>query len=300
MAESSVGTRGPPDRVAPVRRARSRPPMCYHEAVSDTTHARTPSPERTVWTVPAAARRRRAVQPSRRTPMPGRATSRPPALDRIARPKPGRPGRRRRPDGSRPRSRAGSPLRSRSLVGAAAIVVSAAFSSVTTGLFVVAGSTACSSPTPSRSARRHLRPGGGSCRPRPDGRLGRPGAGRHLAIRMIRGRRAAARRLPRRGLRARSSRPVRARRDRRRVAGGAMTEPGEFRLRRPVEADHARLVGQVDEWWGGRKVHAAPAATVVPALHGHVLGRRGRAGSAGRLRRRVRQPGPSRTRRTST
>jgi ribosomal protein S18 acetylase RimI-like enzyme len=27
-------------------------------------------------------------------------------------------------------------------------------------------------------------------------------------------------------------------------------------LRRPVEADHARLIGQVDEWWGGRKVHA--------------------------------------------
>ena len=56
-----------------------------------------------------------------------------------------------------------------------------------------------------------------------------------------------------------------------------MTEPGEFRLRRPVEADHARLVGQIDEWWGGRKVHAAPAAAVVPALHGHVLGGRGRA-----------------------
>jgi len=34
-----------------------------------------------------------------------------------------------------------------------------------------------------------------------------------------------------------------------------MTEPGEIRLRRPVEADHARLVGQVDEWWSGRKVH---------------------------------------------
>ena len=34
-----------------------------------------------------------------------------------------------------------------------------------------------------------------------------------------------------------------------------MTEPGEIRLRRPVEADHARLVGQIDEWWGGRKMH---------------------------------------------
>jgi len=29
----------------------------------------------------------------------------------------------------------------------------------------------------------------------------------------------------------------------------------EIRLRRPVEADHARLVGHVDEWWGGRKLH---------------------------------------------
>lgn len=29
----------------------------------------------------------------------------------------------------------------------------------------------------------------------------------------------------------------------------------DVRLRRPVEADHALLVGQVDEWWGGRKLH---------------------------------------------
>jgi ribosomal protein S18 acetylase RimI-like enzyme len=27
------------------------------------------------------------------------------------------------------------------------------------------------------------------------------------------------------------------------------------RFRRPVEADHGVLVGRVDEWWGGRKVH---------------------------------------------
>ena len=26
-------------------------------------------------------------------------------------------------------------------------------------------------------------------------------------------------------------------------------------LRRPVEADHPRLIGQVDDWWGGRKIH---------------------------------------------
>jgi ribosomal protein S18 acetylase RimI-like enzyme len=26
-------------------------------------------------------------------------------------------------------------------------------------------------------------------------------------------------------------------------------------LRRPVEADHRRLVGQVNEWWGGRRLH---------------------------------------------
>lgn len=29
----------------------------------------------------------------------------------------------------------------------------------------------------------------------------------------------------------------------------------DIRFRRPVEADHARLIGQVDEWWGGRKIH---------------------------------------------
>ena len=38
-------------------------------------------------------------------------------------------------------------------------------------------------------------------------------------------------------------------------AGRPMTEPDEFRLRRPAEADHARLVGQVDDWWGGRNMH---------------------------------------------
>jgi L-amino acid N-acyltransferase YncA len=29
----------------------------------------------------------------------------------------------------------------------------------------------------------------------------------------------------------------------------------ELRFRRPVEADHPVLVGQVDDWWGGRKMH---------------------------------------------
>jgi len=28
-----------------------------------------------------------------------------------------------------------------------------------------------------------------------------------------------------------------------------------IRLRRPTEADHARLVGRIDEWWGGRRLH---------------------------------------------
>ena len=28
-----------------------------------------------------------------------------------------------------------------------------------------------------------------------------------------------------------------------------------FRLRRPVEADHPILVGRIDDWWGGRKLH---------------------------------------------
>ena len=30
----------------------------------------------------------------------------------------------------------------------------------------------------------------------------------------------------------------------------------DIRFRRPVEADHPRLIGQVDDWWGGRGVHA--------------------------------------------
>jgi GNAT superfamily N-acetyltransferase len=28
-----------------------------------------------------------------------------------------------------------------------------------------------------------------------------------------------------------------------------------LQFRRPSEADHARVIGQVDEWWGGRQVH---------------------------------------------
>lgn len=31
--------------------------------------------------------------------------------------------------------------------------------------------------------------------------------------------------------------------------------PLGIRLRRPVEADHPRLVAVVDEWWGGRRLH---------------------------------------------
>jgi ribosomal protein S18 acetylase RimI-like enzyme len=33
-----------------------------------------------------------------------------------------------------------------------------------------------------------------------------------------------------------------------------MTGDG-IRLRRPVEADHARLIRVVDDWWGGRRLH---------------------------------------------
>ena len=29
----------------------------------------------------------------------------------------------------------------------------------------------------------------------------------------------------------------------------------DLRFRRPVESDHPVLVGQVDDWWGGRKMH---------------------------------------------
>jgi ribosomal protein S18 acetylase RimI-like enzyme len=32
-------------------------------------------------------------------------------------------------------------------------------------------------------------------------------------------------------------------------------EPGQIHFRRPVEGDHARLIGVVDEWWGGRPLH---------------------------------------------
>ena len=28
-----------------------------------------------------------------------------------------------------------------------------------------------------------------------------------------------------------------------------------IRFRRPTDADHVRLVGVVDDWWGGRKIH---------------------------------------------
>ena len=31
--------------------------------------------------------------------------------------------------------------------------------------------------------------------------------------------------------------------------------PLQLRLRRPVEADHPRLVDVVDDWWGGRRLH---------------------------------------------
>lgn len=29
----------------------------------------------------------------------------------------------------------------------------------------------------------------------------------------------------------------------------------EIRFRRPVDADHPRIIGLIDEWWGGRKIH---------------------------------------------
>lgn len=29
----------------------------------------------------------------------------------------------------------------------------------------------------------------------------------------------------------------------------------EILVRRPTEADHPRIVGQIDDWWGGRKLH---------------------------------------------
>jgi ribosomal protein S18 acetylase RimI-like enzyme len=35
-----------------------------------------------------------------------------------------------------------------------------------------------------------------------------------------------------------------------------MTDATRLRFRRPTEADHARIVGLVDEWWGGRRMRA--------------------------------------------
>jgi L-amino acid N-acyltransferase YncA len=35
-----------------------------------------------------------------------------------------------------------------------------------------------------------------------------------------------------------------------------MTDAMGLRFRRPNEADHARIVGLVDEWWGGRRMRA--------------------------------------------
>lgn len=34
-----------------------------------------------------------------------------------------------------------------------------------------------------------------------------------------------------------------------------MSPESQFQFRRPVEADHSFLVGQVDEWWGGHRLH---------------------------------------------
>jgi GNAT superfamily N-acetyltransferase len=34
-----------------------------------------------------------------------------------------------------------------------------------------------------------------------------------------------------------------------------MSSETAVRLRRPVEADHRRIVGHVDDWWGGRRLH---------------------------------------------
>ena len=71
-------------------------------------------------------------------------------------------------------------------------------------------------------------------------------------------------------------------------------------LRRPTEADHPRLIAQVDEWWGGRKVHALLPRLWFQHFTGDVVGRRGRRRPAGRVPRRVRQPRPPGRRPTST
>jgi GNAT superfamily N-acetyltransferase len=36
---------------------------------------------------------------------------------------------------------------------------------------------------------------------------------------------------------------------------GASADPAAVRLRRPLDADHPVIVAQVDDWWGGRKLH---------------------------------------------
>jgi ribosomal protein S18 acetylase RimI-like enzyme len=42
--------------------------------------------------------------------------------------------------------------------------------------------------------------------------------------------------------------------DERRAASAAAAD--DIRYRRPVEADHARILAVIDEWWGGRRVRA--------------------------------------------
>lgn len=39
------------------------------------------------------------------------------------------------------------------------------------------------------------------------------------------------------------------------VGSGPLSGSETIRLRRPVEADHAFVVGRVDAWWGGRRLH---------------------------------------------
>ena len=264
----------PPCHVAGATRLRPRPATMTGDRPAEPTpgeprrRVRPPSPPPT--------RRRR----------PRRAPARPPAVGSLSRGR-GRGGRRRTPPTTgRRRSRAASPSRSRSRsLGAVAIVVLGGVADGDAGLVVVAGGDGWASALALRfGAGRHL-PRGRRVghRRRARARAVALGQARPVAVRPDRGRRPAAARLPRPRCSGRSSRPVR-RGGGRRLAR-SRDERRRSGYRRPVEADHATLVGQIDDWWGGRKVHAAPAAPVVPALHRDVVGRRGRrrAGSVGFL-----------------
>ena len=137
--------------------------------------------------------------------------------------------------------------------GAAAIVFSVAFWLSPRSCWSSPGSQAAASGSRFAGVRRLARrPRSGRHRVGAGARCGRARSARPVAVRPKRGRRPRAARLSRPGLRSARFGRVRRGRDPR-VARRAMSD--DLRFRRPVEADHAVIVRQVDDWWGGRRLH---------------------------------------------